>query len=135
MVKVIGWFQGVVGVGMVGLWVVLLAAGEVPEIPAGQRAIWFHIGAEVITGALLIIAGWTLLRRGDARSRLLSAFALGALLYTVVNSPGYYADRGAWALVVVFIVLALCAAAAFVRLLRPASAAASSAPVARREPV
>ena len=41
---------------------------------------------------------------GDRRSRV-SALALGALLYTTVDSPGYYADRGDRTTVAMFAVL------------------------------
>jgi hypothetical protein len=95
-VKRIAWFQLVMGAGILGIWPVLLLAGEVPEVAAGQRDIWFHIAAEAVAGALLLAGGWRLLRRDDAGARLLSAFALGGLLYTGVNSAGYYAELGEW---------------------------------------
>ena len=113
----LAWFQIVVGAAMAALWTVLVVAGEVPEIPAGQLDIYFHLAAELITAGLLVAAGTTLLRRGLARGRLLSAFALGALLYTTVNSPGYYADLGEWAPVVMFGALAAVTAGLFVRLI------------------
>lgn len=54
----IGWFQLGVGAAIVLLWPVLIAAGEVPEVAAGQRDIWFHIVAEAIAGLLLISGVW-----------------------------------------------------------------------------
>jgi hypothetical protein len=117
-VKLIAWFQLVMGAGLLGIWPVLLLAGEVPEVAAGQRDIWFHIAAEAIAGVLLLAAGWVLLRRDDAGARLLSAFALGALLYTGVNSAGYYAELGEWLTMVMLAGFGGLAAGSFVVLWR-----------------
>jgi hypothetical protein len=117
-VKPVAWFQLLVGAGIAGLWPVLLLTGQVPEVTAGQIDIWFHIAAELGAACLLLAAGVALLRR-SARARMLSALALGALAYTVVNSAGYYAQTDDWAPVVVFGVLLLATVAAFVRLCHP----------------
>lgn len=114
---IVGWLQIGVGVAIVGLWTMLLATRQVPQIPAGNRDIWFHLTAELLTAALLIAAGAWLLSTGTDAARLLSAFALGALLYTTINSPGYYADRGEWPTVAMFAVLMAGTAAAAITLL------------------
>ena len=110
----IGWFQVVVGAGILLLWPALIVAGEVPELEAGQRDIWFHIAAEVVTGVLLLVGGVLLLRRGDAGARMLSTFALGALLYTGINSAGYYAELGEWLPAGLLVAVSLAAASAFI---------------------
>jgi peptidoglycan/LPS O-acetylase OafA/YrhL len=118
----IAWFQMVVGSGMLLIWPALIATGEVPEIAAGQRDIWFHIAAEALAGLLLVLAGWSLLRRdADDRSRLLSAFALGALLYTGVNSAGHYADLGEWWPMALLVLVGGLASSSFLLLRRRAS--------------
>ena len=114
----IGWFQVVVGAGILLVWPALILAGEVPELQAGQRDIWFHIAAEVITGLLLVGAGALLLRRPDTGARMLSTFALGALLYTGINSAGYYAELGEWLPAALLVGVAVLAAGAFAVLLR-----------------
>jgi peptidoglycan/LPS O-acetylase OafA/YrhL len=116
--RLIAWFQLVTGAGILGIWPVLLLAGEVPEIAAGQRDIWFHMAAEAVAGALLLAAGWRLLRRHDTGARLLSAFALGALLYTGVNSAGYYAELGEWVPMVMLAGFGVLAGVSFVGLSR-----------------
>lgn len=118
--KVSGWFQIVIGSGILVAWVLLVASGGVPEISAGQRDIWFHIAAEATTGVVLIAAG-VLLLRNSSQARVLSAFALGALFYTAVNSPGYYADRGDWAVVAVFLMVTLASGVLAASLLRPSA--------------
>jgi hypothetical protein len=99
---------------MIGLWTLLLATGQVPELEAGQRDILFHLVAELLAATALLVAGSAVLRR-HALGPTLSAFALGALLYTSVNSSGYYADSGDWAAVGMFGILALCALSLFLR--------------------
>ena len=117
----IGWFQVVVGAGILLLWPALILAGEVPELQAGQRDIWFHIAAEVVTGLLLVVGGALLLRRPDTGARLLSTFALGALLYTGINSAGYYAELGEWLPAGLLVAVSVLAAGAFAVLLRTAT--------------
>lgn len=53
----------------------------------------FHLAAEFATAALLIMGGTGLLL-GKSWARFLSAVALGMLLYTVMVSPGYFAQSG-----------------------------------------
>lgn len=138
--KLVAAYLVTVGVAIAGLWTVLLATGQVPEVDEGRLDIWFHLAAELLTAALLVAAGAALLRRW-ARGRLLAAVALGALGYTTVNSAGYYADAGDWAMVGMFAVLTACTLLAAIRVLRdrevgagtgtagtaPASAAADDA--------
>lgn len=106
------WFQIAAGVAMIGLWSMLLVTRQVPEIPAGDRGIWFHLAAEVLTAVLLATAGVWQLAGGSDMARALSALALGALLYTAVNSAGYYADREDWRTVGLFSVLTIGAVGA-----------------------
>lgn len=113
----VAWFELVTGVAIAGLWVMLLATSQVPEIPAGEIDIWFHLLAEFLTAGLLITAGLASFRAEEgARSR--SLLALGALLYTTVNSAGYYAGSGEWPIVAMFTVLALATAGAALASLR-----------------
>lgn len=52
------------------------------------------LAAEAATGACLLAGGPAILVAPDGQwSRLLSTFALGMLVYRLVQSPGYYVDR------------------------------------------
>lgn len=128
--RLVGWLQIVIGAAVAGLWTVLLAAGQVPEVQAGQVDIWFHVAGEMAMAAALLAGGVALLRatRGGP---LLSAFALGWLAYSAVNSSGYYAEAGEWAVVAMFAVVVAAAVAAFVRL---AKRAPVPAPASDTEP-
>jgi peptidoglycan/LPS O-acetylase OafA/YrhL len=103
--RVVAIYSVFIGLFMVGFWSMLLLTNQVP---ADQKpyAISFHLGGEFLTAILLIFSGvgiW--LNRLWARS--LSTLALGLLLYTVIVSPGYYAQLGNLPMVVMFIVLAI----------------------------
>jgi hypothetical protein len=107
-----------VGGLMVVQWLVSLASGGVPELETQPFAIGFHLAAEALTAALLAAAGIGLLRR-VAWWKGVALVALGALLYTVVNSSGYFAEAGVWPMVGVFAVLAVVALTAVRALLTP----------------
>jgi len=94
----------VVGLLMVGQWVFFLVSGQVPELKTEPRAIRFHLAAELLTAGALVAAGLGLLL-GAGWGRSLYLVATGMLLYTLINSPGYFAQRGQWALVGMFAVL------------------------------
>lgn len=114
---VVAWYELVVGGSIVGFWVLALVTRRVPEIAEGRRDIRFHIAAELLAAVGLIVGGvWLLTGRGRG-AELTSALALGALVYTTVNSPGYYADRGDRAAVGAFAVLTVAALLAAGRLL------------------
>jgi hypothetical protein len=94
-------FSILVGVLMIGQWTFSLASRKVPEIVTETRAIIFHLAAEFLTAAVLMVAGIALL----AQSLLgypLALLALGMLVYTSINSAGYFAQRGQWLMVMMF---------------------------------
>jgi hypothetical protein len=113
----VGWTLLIVGQLMGGQWLFFLASGSVGELQTAPRAIAFHLMAEASTAALLVVAGVRLARRG--RGERLGLLATGALLYTVINSAGYFAERDAWAMVAMFgvllVVTVTCAALLTVR--------------------
>jgi hypothetical protein len=85
-------FALAVAVLVAALWVGSLARGAVPELVSRPREIRFHIAAELAMAALLAVAGLlTLAGVAEAEGLLLVGF--GAVLYSIVNSAGYYAER------------------------------------------
>ena len=95
-----------VGLGLLmgGMWSVLLATGQVPELQTASIEIGLHLAAEGLTAVALLVAGIGLLR-GRRWATPTFAFALGMVLYTVVNSAGYYGQRGEWPMVGFFAIL------------------------------
>ena len=50
--RFVAWFDIAVGAAIAGLWTMLLATRQIPEIAEGRTDIWFHITAELVTAAL-----------------------------------------------------------------------------------
>ncbi|RIK40276.1 MAG: hypothetical protein DCC57_19620 [Chloroflexi bacterium] len=111
------WYAIIVGLLMLGQWGFFLATGQVPELQSEPWRIAFHLAAEGMTAAGLVISGIGLLRnRAWARAAYL--LTVGMLVYSAIASPGYFAQQGAWAMVGMFALLLLLAIASILTLLR-----------------
>jgi hypothetical protein len=104
--RFVAWYSILVGVFMLVQWGFTLGTGQAPEVRSEPTRLTFHVAAEFVTATMLIVSGIGLLRRTPG-SRLLSPAALGMLLYTVIVSPGYFAQQGRWAPVMMFAILLL----------------------------
>ena len=69
-----------------------------------ERLIRFHIADEFITGGLLIASGIGVLAESDLATKLYPV-AMGMLLYTIIVSSGYFAQKRVWPIVGMFAVL------------------------------
>lgn len=98
----------VVGFLMIGWWAFSFAKGRVPELRTEPVRLAFHVAAEFLTALVLVVSGFGLLF-GGAWASSLYLVAVGMLLYSVIVSPGYFAQRGEWPLVGMFAVLLLLA--------------------------
>lgn len=101
-------FSVVIGVSMLGLWLVLIASGQVVEFDTRPNEITLHLIAEGTTAIILIAAGIMGIRSSKYYTKC-QCFASGMLMYTVIVSPGYYLDLGepaiAWMFAAIFSVL------------------------------
>jgi hypothetical protein len=102
--KFAAYFSIVVGILMLAQWGFFLAAGQVPELQSEPWRIALHPGAEAVTALGLLVSGIGLLR-GARWAMSAYLFFAGMLCYTVIASPGYFAQQGQWALVLMFLVL------------------------------
>ena len=98
------FYSIVVGLLMLAQWIFFLAAGAVPELKTEPIRISMHLAGEFLTAACLIVGGAGLLL-GQSWGRWLSLVAAGMLAYTVIVSPGYFAQQGQWPLAAMFAVL------------------------------
>lgn len=104
--KMTAMYQILIGTGMIGIWVLLFSTGNIPELQNELMRIVMHITAEVLTGVLLLISGlWILIKKHT--HRVFYYLSSGALLYTLIASPGYYAGKDEWAVFFAFIGLLL----------------------------
>ena len=91
--KISGAASLLLGLGVMGLWAVLLAAGRVPELRSEPVAISLHIFSEYLMAATLLFAGYGLLAdRPWAKKAFL--LGLGMMIYAALNAAGYYGQRG-----------------------------------------
>lgn len=97
-------YSVVVGILMIGWWIVSYVTDSIPELRTEPIEFRFHMTAEITTATMLIIAGFGMLtnRKWGFRVYLLS---VGMLLYTLIQTPGYFAQRGELALVPMFAAL------------------------------
>lgn len=102
---------------MIGQWSFSLATGQVPEVSTEPIRLGFHLVAEFTTALTLIVSGWALL--ADRRwGRDLGLVALGILVYSLIVSPGYFAQHGQWVPVIMFALLLIASLAGIRTLLR-----------------
>ncbi len=104
MRQVTAIYSILMGVLLIGTWVVLFALEQVPELWTQPLDTGFLLAAEFFTGIGLVAGGWGLLRvRPWAFTLVL--FSFGMMFYTVVRSIGLFAEQGvplaaAWFIVV-----------------------------------
>lgn len=113
------WYGIIVGSLIILQWIFFLATGSVAELENARWEIGFHISAEVLLALALLIGGIAALKSMRWGEKVLLV-ALGMAIYSEINSPGYFAQRGEWPLVAMFAVLLLCAVWSVVTLLKKA---------------
>jgi hypothetical protein len=94
----------VVGLLICGQWAFFLITRQVPELKTERVRVLLHIADEFLTAALLIASGVGLLLQ-QAWAASLYPVAAGMLLYTVIVSAGYFAQKRVWPIVGMFAAL------------------------------
>lgn len=100
--RISGVFQVLVGAGIWGIWILSFVRGAIPELQSEPFRIAMHLLAEACTGSLLLLSGLDILLTVKKRSVLFQV-SMGALLYTLIASPGYFAQHGQWSIVGIFL--------------------------------
>ncbi len=99
----------VVGLLIFGQWAFFLITRQVPELKTERVRVLFHIADEFLTAAVLIASGVGLLMQ-QAWATTLYPVAAGMLLYTIIVSSGYFAQKHVWPIVGMFAVLLILTA-------------------------
>lgn len=99
-----GIYAIIIGIGIIGLWIMLYRTKQIPELKTEPIAIKFHLTAEMTMGLLCLTSG-ILLLLGVSWSPYLYITAMGLVIYAVINSAGYYGQNKQWLFVVMFIVI------------------------------
>jgi len=102
ILRISGIFQVLVGAGIWGIWILSYSKGSIPELQSEPYRIAMHLLAEAFTGFLLLLSGLVILLTGT-KHHILFHVAMGTLLYTLIASPGYFAQHGQWSVVGLFL--------------------------------
>ena len=115
--KLLAVYGIVVGIMIIAQWAVFILIGEVPELETEPTRIAFHIAAEFATALALFVGSMGLARQKNwgYPAFLLS---LGMLSYTIIVSPGYFAQDGEMVFVAMFAILWIITIAAIVVAIR-----------------
>ena len=91
--RITGVYSLIVGISMIGMWIMFLVTDSIPELYTTPYEIGFHILAEIITACLLIASGLGFIR--DYNWRYTVYFiGTGMLLYSIISEGlGYYVQR------------------------------------------
>ena len=111
------WYGVGVGTLITLQWIFFTVTGSVPEFEKTPWAISFHMIAEFLLASTLLISGIATLRLKPWSEKVLLV-ALGMAIYSEINSPGYFAQLGQWALVIMFALLLFGATIAVVMILK-----------------
>ena len=84
-----------IGIMIMTQWLFFSLTGNVPEFTTAFWEIIFHITVEFLTAFILLITGWRMTtKRKDAIQGNL--VAQGMLIYSAINSSGYFFQLGQW---------------------------------------
>ena len=101
-----GIYSIIVGIGIIGLWTMLILTGQVVELKSEPIRMILHLVAEFIMAILSLVSGTAILFDKTWGS-LLFILSTGFILYIAIVSSGYYAQLSNWAFVIMFAVIAL----------------------------
>ena len=94
----------VIGISMIAMWSVSYFTRQIPELETEPTRIKFHLAAEFATAVALLIAGIGLITNQEWVVSIYLV-SMGMLLYSVIVSPGCFAQKGQWAYVEMFVVI------------------------------
>lgn len=99
--KVAAGYSIIVGLSMIGMWIMFYCTGGIPELNTKPAEIGLHITGEIITAVVLIIGGYAIFTKKDWGLQVYY-FSMGMLLYTLIVSPGYYVGSGEIPFIIMF---------------------------------
>jgi len=97
----VAYYSIFIGIMIITQWLFFILTGNVPEFTTAFWEIIFHIIVEFLTAFILLITGWRMItKRKDAIQGNL--VAQGMLIYSAINSSGYFAQLGQWIFILIF---------------------------------
>ena len=86
------------------MWTLLYITGSIPEFDTEPIRIGMHLVAEIATGIILILVAYGLLNNKKWGYNIY-LISMGMLIYTLIVSPGYYAEKGNYFFVSMFAIM------------------------------
>lgn len=80
------------GAGIMAYWVIALVFGSLPVPRLDLPGALAHVAAEMVTGALLVGGGLVALTSDAGWVEPTLGVGLGAMVYALIQSPGFYPD-------------------------------------------
>ena len=108
MKTIVSAYSITMGVAIAVFWSVLWVNGSIPEMLTKPWEIVMHLTAEFTTAGLLLVSGFGLWF-GARWALRMNMFASGMLVYSLIQTPGYYLQRNAMIFVLMFAVSFLLA--------------------------
>ena len=105
-----------IGIMIITQWIFFILTGNVPEFTTAFWEIIFHIIVEFLTAFILLITGWRMItkRKYAIQGNLV---AQGMLIYSVINSSGYFVQQGQWIFIIMFVAILVLSLASVHKLL------------------
>lgn len=106
-------FALLTGIAIIGQWIIAIKRKEVKgldegaELGRGSKEMAFHYVAEFGTAIMLIISAAGLFGK-TLWGPYLFLISAGMLIYTAVNSAGYFAQKGQNSMLIMFGVILVC---------------------------
>jgi hypothetical protein len=97
-----------VGVAIIGYWILLFLKKQTLDkqkaavTNRGLIEMRLHVTAELVAAVLLLIAGVSLLLKASWGQEIF-LIAIGMLLYTCINSAGYFAQIRQFSMILIFV--------------------------------
>jgi hypothetical protein len=117
LLKLSALYSLFVGFSILGMWAMFYFSSSIPELATEPTRIWMHLIAEILTAIALIFAGWCLLKQ-KPWGKNLYFLSTGALIYTLIQSSGYFMQSGDFGFVLMFGILLLLSFAFLIKNLK-----------------
>ena len=101
---VIAIYAILISVSIIGMWTMLYITGSIPEFDTEPIRIGMHLVVELATGIILILGAYGLLNNKKWGYNIY-LISMGMLIYTLIVSSGYYAEKGNYFFVGMFAIM------------------------------
>ena len=110
--KIASVYAIIVGLGMIGIWALLLITGQDPQLQYELQTIPVSISMAIVsdflTAGVLLAAGIGLIKDRKWAVKVF-LFSMGFLFYSVVNATGFYGQQGDLPFVIMFTIIFILA--------------------------